>query len=273
MLLVSGCSFTESNYWSGKVGSHFNQPVYNLGFSMNGNSYIAKTIINEISNHFLYNERLVVGIMWSMVSRKEILINRKETIDWEFLTQEKFPKKFPENQYWYHMNINDSLFTKGYNSIEKIPTKSSDIDNIWIKSGGGVHFNSYSENSRASDRDFWRIWYSNYYTYEGSMWETLENILRVQWFLDKYKIPYFMTSVEDIFTEGISKYKNLNHLYKLIDFNKFCLYKETKGITEHNIENGYLLDEGHHPTKEGNVAFCNDIIIPHIEKNNLFGDN
>jgi len=75
-----------------------------------------------------------------------------------------------------------------------------------------------------------------------------------------------MTSVTDLFTEGLSKYEEPKHLYDLIDMDKFCLYDGTKGIYEHNIENNIPFDETLHSTQKGQKAFCEDVIIPKVEK-------
>jgi hypothetical protein len=298
MLLVSGCSYTEDkNSWARVVSDYYKRRLVNIGSGMSGNSFIAKSIINEISNqyldkpssrgrgdwrrpgHLLKEKDLVVGIMWSEVIRKDILINRDETVEWDLLTQEKTLEKFPANDRWYQMTLTDKLtyrwdprYFKTIVDMRRAKRKmawtlaSSNINNIWLKSGGRVFKNAHVDSKRKVDEHFWEYWYKKYYTYEGMFWETLENILRTQWFLEKYSVPYFMTSMNDLFTEGLSKHKDLKYLYDLIDMNRFCLYDGTKGIWEHNEENGYPLDETHHPTKEGHQAFCADIILPKLKE-------
>lgn len=253
-LLTGGCSFTEDlpggYYWPNIVSKQMNTKLVNLGSGMSGNSFIAKKLINTISHHYMDEKDLVVGVMWTDVSRKDILIDRKETLKWKEI-------KKPSSKFWPDHVIDDTLtyptVTMGGNAPSKV------IKSLWMKSGG-------LWNSTMGDKNFWGTWYKDYYTFEGMFWETLENILRTQWFLEKYKIPYFMTSMNDLFTEGLSKYEEPKHLYDLIDMDKFCLYEGTKGIYEHNVENNIPFDNTVHSTQEGHEAFCEDVIMPKIEE-------
>jgi hypothetical protein len=215
---------------------------------MSGNSFISKQLINTIYHHYMNEKDLVVGVMWTDISRKDILISRKES-KWREI-------KKPSSKFWSDHVIDDTL-TYPTVTMDGTPT-SKFIKSFWMKSG--------SINWRETVSKFWKTWYRDYYTFEGMFWETLENILRTQWFLEKYNIPYFMTSVTDLFTEGLSKYEEPKHLYDLIDMDKFCLYDGTKGIYEHNIENNIPFDETKHSTREGHEAFCEDVIIPKVEK-------
>ncbi len=251
-LLVNGCSFTEGsnfNAWPNIVSKQMNIKLVNIAAAMNGNSFISRHLINVISNHYMDEKDLVVGVMWSKVNRKEILINRQETLKWREIINEV-------NGDWLHHSVIESKFSYSSNfGFSKNWKEWKDIKSFWMKSGGGYHATK-----------FWADWFKRYYTFEGMFWETLEHILRVQWFLEKYKIPYFMTSLDDLFTYGLSKYEEPKHLYNMIDMNKFCLYNGTKGIMEHNIENEIPFDKVMHPTTEGYRAFSEDVIIPKVKK-------
>ena len=79
-LLVNGCSFTEcgqsvNNAWPNIVSKQMNTKLVNIAAAMNGNSFISKQLINVISHHYMDEKDLVVGVMWSTVNRKDILIN------------------------------------------------------------------------------------------------------------------------------------------------------------------------------------------------------
>ena len=254
-LLTSGCSFTEDRpggfSWPNLISKQMNTKLVNLGSGMSGNSFIAKQLINTISHHYMDEKDLVVGVMWTDVSRKDILISRKETLKWGEI--KKQPSKL-----WLDQVIDDKLTYPTVTMSGEAYKKSKDINSLWTKSG--MH------NWVEADTEFWKTWYTDYYTFEGMFWETLENILRTQWFLEKYNIPYFMTSLNDLFTEGLSKYEEPKHLYDLIDMDKFCLYDGTKGIYEHNIENNIPFDHTIHSTREGHEAFCADVITPKVEE-------
>jgi hypothetical protein len=251
-LLTSGCSFTEDRpggfSWPNLISKQMNTKLVNVGSGMSGNSFISKQLINTIYHHYMNEKDLVVGVMWTDISRKDILISRKES-KWREI-------KKPSSKFWSDHVIDDTLI---YPTVTMGGTPTSKfIKSFWMKSG--------SINWEENVLKFWKTWYRDYYTFEGMFWETLENILRTQWFLEKYNIPYFMTSVTDLFTEGLSKYEEPKHLYDLIDMDKFCLYDGTKGIYEHNIENNIPFDETKHSTREGHEAFCEDVIIPKVEK-------
>ncbi len=251
-LLTAGCSFTEDrpggSYWPNLISKQMNTKLVNIGSGMSGNSFISKQLINTISHHYMNEKDLVVGVMWTAVNRKDILISRKES-KWREINK-------PPSKSWPDHVIDDTL-TYPTVTMDGTPT-SKYIKSFWMKSG--------QHNWNEADTEFWKTWYGDYYTFEGMFWETLENILRTQWFLEKYNIPYFMTSVTDLFTEGLSKYEEPKHLYNLIDMDKFCLYDGTKGIYEHNIENNIPFDKTMHSTREGHEAFCEDVIISKVEK-------
>ena len=255
MLLTSGCSFTEDNpggdSWPKILQKQMNTKLVNIGSGMSGNSFIAKQLINTISHHYMDDKDLVVGVMWTDISRKDILISREETLKWREI-------KKPPSKLWLDHVIDDKLTYPTVTMSGKVYKESKDINSFWFKSG--------VDNQWQLDLKFWKTWYKDYYTFEGMFWETLENILRTQWFLEKYKIPYFMTSMNDLFVEGLSKYEEPKHLYDLIDMDRFCLYNGTKGIMEHNRENEIPFDHTMHSTREGHEAFCEDVIIPKVEK-------
>jgi len=262
MLLTSGCSFTEDIpggfYWPNLISKQMNTKLVNIGSGMSGNSFIAKKLINTISHHYMDDKDLVVGVMWTDISRKDILVSREETLEWSDVTTEKYPDEHPHNKLWLDYVIDDKLTYPTVTMSGKTYKESKYIKSLWMKSG--MH------HWKEADTEFWKTWYIDYYTFEGMFWETLENILRTQWFLEKYNIPYFMTSVTDLFTEGLSKYEEPKHLYDLIDMDKFCLYDGTKGIYEHNVENNIPFDETMHSTQKGQKAFCEDVIIPKVEE-------
>ena len=123
------------------------------------------------------------------------------------------------------------------------------------------------------------MWYENYHTDVGSMIKTIENILRLQWYLEHKGIKYFMTTYMDIFQKNLKGYKiieheEVNYLYNLIDQSKFL---EVNGCYEWLLENykedGFPKNKpnvwGTHPTKEGHKEFATKVILPHIKKHIL----
>jgi len=89
---------------------------------------------------------------------------------------------------------------------------------------------------------------------------TLEHILRTQWFLDKCGIPYFMTFMKDpIFPNEINLMpgnEELKHLRDLINWDKFL---PVKGMYEWCDGCEGIAD---HPSTEQHEQFTREVILP-----------
>ena len=132
------------------------------------------------------------------------------------------------------------------------------------------------------------MWYKNFHTIVGSFIETIEDILRIQWYLEKKNIKYFMTTYMDIFDATykdkhkmsllgsvgvdvkITEHPEIKYLYELIDKTKFI---DIKGCYEWVIENHPLkgmpngtIVWGTHPNEDGHRLFSKEVIIPHLKK-------
>jgi len=123
-----------------------------------------------------------------------------------------------------------------------------------------------------------KLWYENFHTSVGSIIQTIQNILMVQWYLERNNIKYFMSSFIDIFHanggDGLITYDEVVYLYEMIDFTKFLPVSGChEWVKEHYNElgfnepdkNGYI---GIHPTKFGHQKFAEEVIVPFI-KNKL----
>lgn len=123
-----------------------------------------------------------------------------------------------------------------------------------------------------------KIWYENLHTSIGAMIITIQNILMVQWYLERVGVKYFMSTYLDIFhgngANNLINNPEIKYMYDMIDFNKFLPVNgchewvkencDASGFNEPDI-NGYI---GIHPTKFGHEMFSKKVIIPYI-KNNL----
>jgi len=88
---------------------------------------------------------------------------------------------------------------------------------------------------------------------------TLEHILRTQWFLDKCGIPYFMTFMKDPafpFGNRYREEKELKHLGDLINWDKFL---PVKGMYEWCDGCEGIAD---HPSTEQHEQFTREVILP-----------
>ena len=89
---------------------------------------------------------------------------------------------------------------------------------------------------------------------------SLEHILRTQWFLDKYGIPYFMSWMKDpVFPDEnnlMAGYKELEHLKDLVNWDKFLpimgMYEWCDGCE----------GTADHPSTEQHEQFTREVILP-----------
>ena len=126
-----------------------------------------------------------------------------------------------------------------------------------------------------------KLYYKEFHDPIGDYIQTLEHILRTQWFLGKHNIKYFMStftsevipevlkSIDNAASEGAEKflehnkrkYNELIHLYELIDFSKFL---PISGMHEWAKQTGLPLmpNNAIHPTPKQHEMFVDKVILP-----------
>jgi len=122
-----------------------------------------------------------------------------------------------------------------------------------------------------------KLWYENLHTYVGAMLMTVQNILMVQWYLERKGIKYFMSSYMDIFhangADTLISHPEVKYLYEMIDFNKFLPVSGChEWVNEHYSEEGFNAPDsqgnrGIHPTKFGHIKFAEEVVVPFIKSN------
>jgi len=122
-----------------------------------------------------------------------------------------------------------------------------------------------------------KIWYENFHTSIGAMLTTIQNILMVQWYLERKNIQYFMSTYLDIFhsngADGLIIHPEIKYLYDMIDFNKFLPVDGCHEWVKDNYNelgfNGSVGNEhrGIHPTKFGHEKFSKEVIVPFLKNN------
>jgi hypothetical protein len=102
--------------------------------------------------------------------------------------------------------------------------------------------------------------------------QTLEHILRIQWYSEICNIKYFMSSYTNIFSDKeVINHPEVKYLYDMVNFSNFL---PIEGFYEWNKKN-YPLDgfddinKDWHPNEFGNIKLTNDVIIPHLIKNKI----
>jgi hypothetical protein len=147
----------------------------------------------------------------------------------------------------------------GVDRMSSFVTKSEtiDFDDLWRFNYSGKNDEGWAVNRGKSNKaDFWKDYFGLLYTEEGFFINTLEHILRTQWFLESVGVKYKMFAGWDIFTfntgidGGYGKnhpnggqfledknysnkdntllkdtFKNSTHLWDLINFDNFWFFE------------------------------------------------
>jgi hypothetical protein len=242
ILVTSGCSFTFEDWnWQGHLARILNLDLINTGLPSQGNGLISRKLIHSLSEviNTYKSEEILVGVMWSGIDRHEFYNPKyNKTIDW------------------------GSENSKNNDPRVKNPTEVVSTKNNW-------YILNHHWNNKESVN-----FYSNYHDHISSMVYTIEHILRVQMFLERNKIDYFMSSYLSIFSnEETINHEEVKYLFDLIDFDKFLPvsgchewvkenYGENGGFNDPD-QNGYI---GVHPTSFGHQKFTEEVIIPFLNK-------
>ena len=201
------------------------------GMGSQGNGLIARSIIYEVNRLLkqgVKNTDIVVGVMWSGYSRHEYY--------WD---------KHARGGEWEPTHHDGWL-------VNPTNFNNEDTDGGWVITN--AHWKTCEE------------YYKYYYDHIGGQINTLEHVLRTQWFLEKHNISYFMMQYMDE-TFNLSNRIPCRHLYEQIDWTKF---PTNRGCFEWCKENNeHYIDETLHPTSKGHRAFTESIIIPYIKSNIL----
>lgn len=239
-LITSGCSFSEThssyiNTWP----RHLNRmlPEYTLtnrAMSSQGNGLISRGIIYEV------NEKLKTN------NAEDLLVG----VVWSGPSRHDYyvdsPKQF-----------------KGKNLDGWIDNPTDVVPGVKQWAILNHHWKHDSS----------KMWYRNFYSHIGSYINTLEHILRTQWFLEKHNIKYFMsTYTAQVLPGELNDDLSTAHLYGQIDFTKFL---PISGILEWSMESDWKAGDtlpsfqdahvdGQHPTTEHHKLLTEKVILPFV---------
>jgi len=149
-------------------------------------------------------------------------------------------------------------------------------NNMWLKTGGGYGIWEYK--SKIANTDM-KTYLKHFHNEEYQLMQTLENILRVQWFCKCHNLQLINLLMQNIFygyneilgsstkKDGelfslIDSYPSVQHLWDMIDWNTWHLYNDTGGILEFCFDKGYDIENGLHPNREAQCEYLNEIVIP-----------
>lgn len=253
LLITSGCSFSQvpnsDVTWPVPLGKALNVETEYNGRGAVGNDIISKSIIHKVSLALeKYNtDEILVGIMWSGMNRHAFYLTKQPP---------SYNKIATENSYYQNPQWIANPQRKCHYLI-------------------GTHW----------DDDLSKTYIKTFYDNIGSQIETIEHILRVQWFLKLNNIKYFMTcySTDVLVPYLFSKNKDALHLYNLIDKNHFLKYNLLEYNSNETAENmntwsqktglPYRDKNDIHPSTDMHQLLVDSIILPHLrEKGYIYGN-
>ena len=294
ILVTAGCSFSdgapfikENTYrktWTNYIKEKYNFKKYvHTAQPASGNEIIAERVIYALqtlldSGHS--SDNLYAGIMWSGIERKDLFVSLRETPDYKNIYQKDGNNAPLIVKSSINTNVMD-LRDKKHPS-ETFPDMSPTmlIDRGNIRSGGLPYKDDWWKNK--PQRDYFNLWYDNFYSVEKQFIDTLKSILLVQTFCERHNIKYFMSVWQNIFsannavgglppkaystTYEVSRLKPLyvdvykhtsKYLWNGLDFDKFVFFENKEvvygGLTEYAVinelefweDNGHVCYDGH----------------------------
>lgn len=293
ILITGGCSFSdscnssESKYlyrrsWVNYIKEKYDFKRYvHMGNPASGNELIAERVIYALQTLLdkgHSSNDLYLGVMWSGIERKELFVSAQETDKYSELDDSV--RREGENTLIMSNRSNVFSNTKGVRpGIENNP-------NGYLKSGGLPYQEVWWRNK--SQRDYFNLWYDNFYSVEKQFIDTLKSILLVQTFCERHNIKYFMSVWQNIFNarnpqgdlppksygddcvESRLKpkfvdifNKSSRFLWNSIDFNKFIFYENDKviygGLTEYaNVNKLEFWEDNAHVCYSGHKKFIDE---------------
>ena len=300
ILITGGCSFSdswnlpESKYlyrrtWVNYIKEKYNFKKYvHMGNPASGNELIAERIVYALQTLLdkgYLSDDLYVGVMWSGIERKELFVSTQETDKYSELDDSV--RREGENTLMMSHYSNVFSNTKGMRpGIVNVP-------NGYLKSGGLPYKDDWWKTK--AQRDYFNLWYDNFYSVEKQFIDTLKSILLVQTFCERHNIKYFMSVWQNIFNarNPLDKHnmfygdlppksygdecvesrlqpkfvdifnKSSRFLWSAIDFNKFIFYENDKviygGLTEYaNVNKLEFWEDNAHVCYSGHKKFIDE---------------
>ena len=110
-----------------------------------------------------------------------------------------------------------------------------------------------------------RNWYGGLHDDVGAQIYTYEHVMRTQMFLEKYNVPYFMTTYTNrVFETQHSIHPEVIHLHKLIDWSKFLPVAGEYEWCRDNSGIPFPVENDPHPGSAQHLAFVTEVILPFI---------
>lgn len=262
--VVSGCSFTYEDYSWAHILDRDNPDirVHNLGIPGTGNYVISTHTISHVQtllDRGINPSDISVIVQWSGVERKSFVGDANNTV----------------------LDVPFDIFCREDTHLKKLSEtqKRSKL---------------YRDSGKKNNHKYWNFYKDNYWSDECAFIETLEHVLRTQWFLKSKNINFMMFNGWDQATLAtgnsphpsypakagstlgqfeLEEYINIAnpllkdvypwsaHLWEMIDFEKFA-FVETK-----NVKFGGLLQWGQQNLEKNDWFVSDDDRHPSAKAN------
>jgi hypothetical protein len=262
-LVTSGCSFSDNcvndtdvvpGRWPHFVAKRINAKLYNRGQGSGGNDWISKSVIYEtqkLLDNGINPQNILVMVMWSGIDRKGKFISRQETNNFKQLLNTEGGQANP-------VNFIDS------------PTN----ENCLVANTSGYLVGSLLCSFKNNNINTLKKELFKNITNEELAIESYEHFLRVQWFCKSNNIKLINLTFMDImhypeYSTGPLTgdfYKNVKHLYDMIDFSNWIFWNQTGGIYEYTKDMKLAFyPDGSHPTSESHSHYVDCFLIPKLK--------
>lgn len=232
-LITAGCSFSQvpnaDITWPVHLRDHIQtENCLFLGQGAAGNGIISRKVIYHTQNMLkIYKpEELLVGIMWSGRDRQEV-----------YSTDKDFPHyKLPGSAEYY-----------------RNPVRVAEEYNFYL-------MNAHWDDEATTN------YIKNYYDEIGGFLISIEHILRTQWFLKQYKIPYFMCEYSIDCLPRATEKKNHTDIKYLLDLIDKSYWIDIDNMWQFATDSGipFARPPDPHPATEHHIKFVNEKVMDYL---------
>ena len=251
-LITSGCSFTAHSVEPTIAWPYHMKDwqVINCAEMASGNSLISRNLIATIPHYI--DENPTVAVMWSNPNRFELFYNTESN---------------NYDKIYNTMKDIGGFLNQPYTGKWK-PHKTSN----WAKSGGG--FGLWDFDSKELNQDM-KLYLENFHNEELQFVQTLEHILRIQWYCKVHNLKLINMCWQDIFTGKndshgnnsnehgeliVNQFENAVHLWEQVDWSTWWFHNNYGGLREWCIDHNYTQFSESHPTTEAQKHFAKSVI-------------
>lgn len=253
-LVTSGCSFSDNidKRWPHFLSEKLDFRLINYGYGSAGNDHICHSTIfaiNQLLSKNIKTSNITVVVMWSGIERQGHFISKKETHDFDKLINTQF--------------INPCNFLM----MKELPIDSGrfipinrDIEAGWLL--GSPNCSWENENIK----QYKKLHFQNFHTYESCLFNSLNYFLQLQWFCECKNIKLINLTFTELF-QNRTQYQTTQHLFDMINFDKWKFWDNTKGLYEYTRDNKLMFySDDFHPLPESHKHYVDNFLIENIHE-------